>query len=110
MPTRTRRTSHPSRFILPVLMIALVAYFGWQAGRGDYGTEARRAMRDHLAELQAEHAALVAEREALEARVARLRPSALDADLLDERARAKLNLARPEEIVLFHLPRRSARR
>lgn len=101
MPTRTRRRSPLKRLALPALLLALTAWFAWQAGRGDYGTHSRREFRQTLAALTAEHARLLAERETLEARVARLRPEALDADLLDERARAKLNLARSEELVVF---------
>jgi cell division protein FtsB len=85
-----------------VLLLAIAGYFLWQVREGDYGTRSRAELLEELAALEAEHRALVAERKALEARVERLRPSALDADLLDERARAKLDLARRDEIVIFH--------
>jgi cell division protein FtsB len=102
MPTRYRRKSPIKWLIFPIVLMALSGYFVWQAGEGTYGTRSAAELADELAVLEAEYRALVARREALEARVARLRPSALDADLLDERARAKLDLARTDEIVLFH--------
>lgn len=46
-------------------------------------------------------AAVEAERSTLERRVALLRPAHLDRDMLDEQARRELNLASPDEIVIF---------
>jgi cell division protein FtsB len=87
---------------LPLLLTAVAVYFGWQGTRGDYGSAAREELRAERRALEAELADLVARRERLEARVERLRTDALDADLLDERARAKLNMAHPNEIVIYH--------
>jgi cell division protein FtsB len=39
-----------------------------------------------------------------------MRPATLDADLLEERARAKLNLAREGELIFLDLPRGSGSR
>mgnify|MGYP005863823037 CR=1 FL=1 len=102
MPTRYRKKSPLKWLIFPVALVAIAGWFVWQATEGAYGTRSRAELAEDLAALEAEYRALVARREALEARVARLRPSALDADLLDERARAKLDLARKDEIVIFH--------
>jgi cell division protein FtsB len=52
-------------------------------------------------EARARVAALRVERATLEHRVVRLRPESLDLDLLDERARAVLNLSSPDEIVVI---------
>ena len=46
-------------------------------------------------------AAVEAERSTLERRVDLLRPDHLDRDMLDERARSQLNLAAPNDIVIF---------
>ena len=105
MATRIRRQSPLSRLVLPAVLLALTAYFGWHAQVGDYGIEARAQFQANLAELGAEYDALLARRTALEAEVDRMRPAALDADLLDERARAKLNLARKGELIFLDLPR-----
>jgi cell division protein FtsB len=43
---------------------------------------------------------LVAERVALERQVATVRPSSLDADVIDLEARTALNLMRPDEVVI----------
>lgn len=102
MPTRHRRRS-PLAFVTAVaILVAVAGYFGWQGARGDFGAESRAALAGDRSQKEAELAALVERRTALEARVERLRTHALDADLLDERARAKLNMAHPNELVIFH--------
>ncbi len=105
MPTRHRRRSRYTFFLLPLLLVAVSVYFGWQSGRGDYGDDARGALRKERAVLEVELTDLVAERERLQDRVRRLRVDALDADLLDERARAQLNMAHPNEIVILNVTR-----
>ncbi|XWN28862.1 MAG: septum formation initiator family protein [Devosia sp.] len=102
MPTRLRRRSPFKALILPVILCGVAGYFGWQGTRGDFSHDAREAMRAERAERQAVLTGLIDQRKALQARVERLRAGALDADLLDERARAKLNMAHANEIVIFH--------
>lgn len=102
MPTRYRRTSPLQKLVVPMTLIALTGYFVWHARAGDFGSQSMARLSVQRAGLEQELAALETQRAALEARVERLRPGALDADLLDERARAKLNLARADEIVIFH--------
>lgn len=102
MPTRVRRHSHLTVLLAPLALCAVATYFGWQSTRGAYSQDARADLAAELAEREAALAALVARRERLEAKVVGLRSDQLDADLLDERARAKLNLAHGNEIVIFH--------
>lgn len=102
MPTRHRRRS-PTAFLLAVaLLLAISGYFAWQGTQGDFGAAARAALAGERARKEAELALLSERRAALEVRVERLKTHALDADLLDERARAKLNMAHPNELVIFH--------
>lgn len=104
MPTRHRRRSRFSFLLLPFAFTLIAAYFSWQSTRGAFSHEARQELRAERLELEQEFAALTAEAEALEERVRRLRTDALDADLLDERARANLNMAYSNEMVIFHHP------
>ncbi|WP_018698035.1 FtsB family cell division protein [Amorphus coralli] len=104
MATRHRRTTFLSRLPAPVLMIAMIVYFGWHGVHGDYGIRARLAFETEIARLVADRDAIVERRKDLEARVKLLQSAAIDADMLDERARAKLNLARPEEVVIYTSP------
>ena len=68
---------------------------GIEKGQLGIGDAARLELAQELDDL-------VASREALLERVERLRTEALDADLLDERARANLNMAFRNEMVIFH--------
>lgn len=102
MPTRHRRRSRFSFLLLPFAFTLVAGYFSWQSTRGAYSYEAREVLQAERDGLEATLSATVAEREALEDRVRRLRTDALDADLLDERARSELNMAFSNEMVIFH--------
>lgn len=102
MPTRVRRRSRFTFLVLPLMFCGVATYFGWQGTRGDFSQEARAILAAERADREAELARLTRQREAMEAKVAGLRSDRLDADLLDERARAQLNLAHANEIVIFH--------
>ncbi|GIX13165.1 MAG: septum formation initiator [Paracoccaceae bacterium] len=82
------------------LILGLVGYFSFSAVQGEYGLarkiEIEALERDLAAELDARRG----EREKLANLVRRLSDDYLDLDLLDERARNVLGLARPDEIII----------
>jgi cell division protein FtsB len=84
----------------PALFLALTAYFGWNATRGDHGLTAYAQREKQLVDARAGLATADAERDAWEKRVSGLRTSHIDPDTLDERSRAMLNLADPTDIVV----------
>jgi cell division protein FtsB len=103
---------HPLRrrlrpVIGPALGACLVGYFVYHTVQGDHGLLARNRVAAELAAAEAQLATLKAEREALEHRVDLLSPEHFDLDMLDERARAMLNYAHPDELVIMR-PRRPA--
>lgn len=104
MPTRHRQKSRFSFLLLPLLFAAIATYFSWQSTRGAFGEEARRGLIAERSMREALFSELVARRTVLQAKVERLRTDALDADLLDERVRAQLNMAHANEIVIYHRP------
>lgn len=85
---------------MPVVFLAITGYFGWSATQGNRGLVAYAQRQELLGQANADHAAAVAERDAWERRVAGLRTTRLDADTLDERSRAMLNLAQPTDVVV----------
>jgi cell division protein FtsB len=85
----------------PVLGVCLMGYFCYHLVQGERGLIAWLRLTNDIREAQQEAAAVHGEREALEHRVSHLRLESLDRDLLDERARATLNVARPDEIVIL---------
>ena len=93
--------------IPPVLLLALAGYFGWSATQGDRGLQAYARQQDQLRLANQELARVNAEVEVWQRRVASLRDTRLDADALDERARAVLNLADPADVVVMYGPGKS---
>ncbi|MEQ8745298.1 septum formation initiator family protein [Pyruvatibacter sp.] len=89
------------RAILPVACLCIMGYFGWHAVHGDHGLLKLVEMREVRAGLEAQVASARDVRAGLERDVALLRPESLDPDLLDERARAALGFAHPDELTIF---------
>lgn len=94
----------------PVLGFCTVGYFVYHSVEGDRGLFALLRLSEQIQEARAQLDELTAERKTLELRVSNLRPEHLDADMLDERARSVLNLARPDEIVILDPSPESKRR
>ena len=92
---RTLRRWTPS-----VFLAAAIAYFAGHALTGESGLIAWMSAKHRLAALEAELAEVSAERGDLEDRAARLREETLDLDYLEERARALVGVARPDDIVV----------
>ena len=90
--------------VAPTVYLSLVGYFGWNAVQGDRGLVAFTERERLLAQAQADQAKAQAEVEAWERRVSGLRSRHIDADALDERARAMLNLADPSDIIVPYAP------
>jgi|SRR5579863_2458394 len=84
----------------PVLRVSLVCYFAYNLFAGDRGLLAWLHLNQELRDAQATYAAVHADRVALERQVALLQPEHIDPDMLDERARAVLQLGGPNEIVI----------
>jgi cell division protein FtsB len=90
--------------VVPVLGIALLAYFAYHAIEGERGLFAWMALNQQLKQARALADAVSAQKHELENRVERLSSSSLDPDLLDERVRAMLNLAHPDDVVIMLPP------
>jgi cell division protein FtsB len=94
----------------PVLGFCTVGYFVYHSVEGDRGLFALLRLSEQIQEARAQLDELSVERKALERRVSNLRSDHLDPDMLDERARLILNLARPDEIVILDPAPESAKR
>lgn len=94
-----------ARQVAPQILSACVmVYFLYHAIQGDRGFLAWLNLSQDLERAQAAAALATEDRARMEERVGRLKAEHLDPDLLDERARDLLNLARPDEVVV-HLPK-----
>lgn len=85
---------------LPVAMFCCAGYFAFAAVQGEYGVFRHVELAAQRDVLRAELASLDAEAARLRDRARRLSDDYLDLDLLDERARLVLGLARADEIVV----------
>ncbi|MCK0208463.1 septum formation initiator family protein [Starkeya koreensis] len=104
MIIRTRWRSILQTVTLHLGAAALIGYFAFQGYNGQYGLLARRSFEQQHAELTQERDKLRAQRVALESKVKLLSPELIDADMLDEQARALLNLVNPKDLVLLRVP------
>jgi len=88
-------------FIFPLLACGAAGYFAYHLQIGDHGLKARAELEGRKAVLEGELAGLQEVKDRLERDVALLRPESLDPDMLDERARAILNLAHSDDLILL---------
>ncbi len=88
----------------PLLFLTLTGYFCWNATQGDRGLRSYALRERQLGEVQAELAGAREETGNWERKVAGLRANHVDPDTLDERSRAMLNLADPDDIVVPYGP------
>ena len=85
----------------PVLGISLMCYFAYHLVEGERGLISWLRLSQEVTLAKTRLTQLDGEREALDRRVSLMRPEHLDRDMLDERARATLNLVAPHEIVIL---------
>src|SRR5262249_45090737 len=88
-------------FIVTCVCMALLGYFGWHAFKGQRGYPYRDKLAAEEAALEAKYKMIEDQRLALEHRVSLLRPDSIDPDMLDELARAELEMASPAEVVVL---------
>ncbi len=88
----------------PLIVASMVGYIGYHAIQGQRGIIAWLGISQQIEQTRAALALNRAEERRLARRVAALRPVGLDPDMLDERARAVLNLAHPDDFVVFTTP------
>ena len=104
MSTRQRKQSKVRPLLLPFLCLLILGYFTYHAVEGDYGLFALGKLQDRVASLEAELAALRADRNEKGKHVALMRPESVDRDMIDERARQALNMADAKDLVIFLAP------
>ena len=92
--------------VAPTVFLALTGYFGWNATQGDLGLKSYARQLATLDQAKSVEQSALLEQASWKQRVDGLRDHALDADTIDERSRAMLNLSDPTEIVVPYGPGR----
>jgi cell division protein FtsB len=101
MVSRKRLRGFLTALCLYAVAAALIGYFWFHAFSGQRGLHAKHEIDQQLSELTAELDRLKAEKGQWDRKVALLRADGIDPDMLDERARALLNVAHPNEVVMM---------
>jgi len=92
-------------FAIFAVLCTLIASFAHQAIKGDHGLERRAQIKQRIVSMEAERDRLAAKRAGLERDVALMRAGEhKPTDLAEQQARALLNLARPDEIIILNVP------
>jgi cell division protein FtsB len=101
MVTRKRVRSILTALGLYVIAALLIGYFGMNAFSGNRGIKAKQDIDQQVTELSTELARLKLERSQWERRIALLKSSGLDPDMLDERARALLDYSHSHDLTMM---------
>lgn len=96
----TRRKSAGYGLILPIVLLGFGGYFVFAAVQGEYGVFRRVELDAERDVLLAELDLLNQQTDRMRERTRRLSDDFLDLDLLDERVRMVLGMARADEIVV----------
>ncbi len=102
MWTKHHKKRQLGRFVMPLITVAFLSYFGYHSIHGDFGLKATEKFDRQRIERQTRLDELTARRQTLEKEVALLSDGSLERDMLDEKARFGLNMSRSDEIVIFH--------
>lgn len=102
MWTKHHKERKLGRFVLPLITVAFLSYFGYHSLNGDLGLVATERFERQRLERVAELGQLTERRRALERQVQLLSDGSLEKDMLDETARHQLNVSRENEIVIFN--------
>lgn len=105
MPTRLKRPPFWRHVAVSVGLLGFLGYLGYSAMSGQFGIESREDILADITVLSARSAALKAEIESYRHKASLFNPQRLDPDILDEQARALLNMAHPDDIIVMVDPR-----
>lgn len=104
MPTRLKRPPFWRHLALTAALLGVQGYLGYSAISGQFGIENRAQIIEDIQVLEDKSSALQAEFDAFKHRVQLMNPKHLDPDLITERARALLNMAHTDDILVMVNP------
>ncbi|MBI2719788.1 MAG: septum formation initiator family protein [Rhizobiales bacterium] len=87
--------------VVTFVCLALLGYFAWHAYYGERGLPYRDRLAAQAQGLADRYAVIEDRRKKIEHRVSLVRPDSIDPDMLDELARAQLEMAAPNEFVVL---------
>jgi cell division protein FtsB len=104
MSTRLKRPPFWRPLALTVTLLAFQGYLGYSAISGQFGIESRVEILKEIEVLADRSSALQAEVDSFKHRVSLMNPRHLDPDIVTERARALLNMAHADDVLIMINP------
>lgn len=101
MPTRLKRPAIWRPLALTVALLGFQGYLGFSAIGGQFGIENRTQILIDIDQLKGKSAALQAEIDAYRHRATLMDTRRLDPDIVTERARALLNMASADDVIIM---------
>mgnify|MGYP000501128734 CR=1 FL=1 len=101
MPTRLKRPALWRPLALTAALLGFQGYLGFSAIGGQFGIESRTQIMLAIDQLKASSAALQAEINAYSHRATLMDTRRLDPDIVTERARALLNMANADDVLVM---------
>jgi len=101
MPTRLKRPAFWRPLALTVALLGFQGYLAFSAIGGQFGIENRTQILLGIDQLKGKSAALQADIEAYQHRATLMDSRRLDPDIVTERARALLNMANAEDVIVM---------
>jgi cell division protein FtsB len=101
MPTRLKKPAIWRPLALSAALLCFQGYLGFSAIGGQFGTENRKQIIADIEVLKARSSALQAEIDSYKHRASLMDTRRLDPDLITERARALLNMASADDIIVM---------
>ena len=84
--------------------LGLLGFFAWHAWEGPRGFRFNENLKTQSAQLTSDFETIQKQRTSFEQRVSLLRPESVDPDMLDEMARATLDVAATNELIVLDSP------
>jgi cell division protein FtsB len=101
MPTRLKRKAFWRPLALTVGLLGFQGYLGYSATSGQFGIESRTQIMLDIDQLKNRSSALQAELDAYKHRATLMDTRRLDPDIVTERARAMLNMANADDVIVM---------
>jgi len=105
MSTRLKKPALWRSLLVTLLLIGFQVYLGYNVIGGQFGIESQKQMRRDIETLKAQSASLQAELDSYRHRTSLFDSASLDPDILSEKARALLQMAQPDDLIVMTDPR-----
>ncbi len=104
MSTRLKRPAVWRSLLVTGLLLAFQGYLGFNVVGGQYGIESQKQMRRDIEDLKGQSASLAADIDSYQHKASLFDSASLDPDILSEKARALLQMAQPDDLIVMTDP------